>query len=66
MSFEIHRMALVRTDVSEEHITSIFRVAKTLEFSHLAARICLTTDSEESLLQRNLHGRVNPLPWSYC
>jgi hypothetical protein len=39
---------------------------ETFESSQLAARICPTTDSEESLLQRYLHRRVFLLPWSYC
>jgi hypothetical protein len=35
---------------------------ETLEFIKLAARICLTTDGEESLLQRQLHNREYHLP----
>jgi hypothetical protein len=37
---------------------------ETLEFSMVVARIRLTADGEESLLQRHPHSRVYPLPWS--
>jgi hypothetical protein len=56
----LHRVALVRTGVSEEYI-SIFRVTK-LESSQLTANICLMTDGEESLLIRHHHCHVYPLP----
>jgi hypothetical protein len=50
MSFEILlRVALVRTDVSEKHHRNL-QGNETLESSEFVARICLTTDGEESLL----------------
>jgi hypothetical protein len=47
---------LVRTDVSEEHIASIFRV-KDSEFTRFAAK--WKVDEEGSLLQQYLHSRVS-------
>jgi hypothetical protein len=52
-------MVLVRTDVSEEHIASIFRVTKLFKSSKLTTSICLTTDGEDS------HICAYPLPWIY-
>jgi hypothetical protein len=54
----LYRVAVARTDVSEEHISPIFRVLR-LESSQLIPRICLTTDGEEEALattnQQQLH-----------
>jgi hypothetical protein len=45
----LYRVALVRADVSVEHIVSNFRVTR-LQYSQPAARKCLAMDGEENLL----------------
>jgi hypothetical protein len=42
-------VAIVRTDVPEEHIASIFRIKRLFEYSLIAARIFIVTDGEENL-----------------
>jgi hypothetical protein len=46
-------VVLVKTDVSEEHITTVFRV-RDFESPWFAVGMFLTTEREESLLQRCL------------
>jgi hypothetical protein len=59
-----HHVAPVRrADFSEEHTAFIFKVTR--DSSQLATSVCLTTDGEESLLQRHLHIRVYLLPRKY-
>jgi hypothetical protein len=43
-------MALVRIYATKEHIASIFGITGLLNLPQLVARICLTKDSEESIL----------------
>jgi hypothetical protein len=50
---KLHRVALVRTDVSENHRLHL-QVNEILESSQLPARICLTTDGEENLIYATL------------
>jgi hypothetical protein len=50
-------MVHIRSDVSEKYIVPFFRVIDS-DSHWFAARIYLTADREESLLQRYLHCRV--------
>jgi hypothetical protein len=49
-------LVLLRSDVSEEHTASIFKV-RDFESHWFAARMYLTADGEESRLERHLHCR---------